>query len=353
MRLLSAPLFALHCALFTCALLAACGSGDASESMPADSLAATAGSEPMRIDTTLNDSLRRIESRSGGQLGFAAIHLESGWRTVYGGEETYPLASVAKLPMAITFLRMVDSGHYRLDTVVRLTRDDHRPGASRVYKRAMRDSAGAISLHTLLEAMLAESDNTASDYILRLAGGPAVAHDLMRRIGLPSVDISSYEGELILKWAGVDPLSSDSAWTRDRMYAKIQEAGKEAWEAAQARLVDDPQDAAPPEPIARLLVAIARRRILSPAMTDTLLAIMSRAVTGKGRLPGMLPPGTPVAHKTGTIGSVANDVGIITLPNGEHVAIAALVKGSKLGVRARDRAIAAAAQLVYRRLTGG
>ena len=88
-------------------------------------------------------------------------------------------------------------------------------------------------------------------------------------------------------------------------------------------------------------------------MTDTVLSIMSRAVTGRGRLPGLLPPGTPVAHKTGTIGSVANDVGIVTLPNGERVAIAALIKDSRLGMRARDRAIAAAASLVYQRLSKG
>ncbi|HVK38139.1 MAG TPA: serine hydrolase [Candidatus Kapabacteria bacterium] len=333
--------------------LGSCALDDADEAVPADSLAAVSDAEIMRIDTTLHDSLRRIEARSGGRLGFAAIHLESGWRTVYGGTETYPLASVAKLPMAVAFLRMVDSEHYRLDTTVRLTRDDHRPGASRVYHRTMRDSGGAVSLHALLVAMLAESDNTASDFILRLAGGPRVADDMMRRIGLEAVDISSYEGELILQWAGVDPMASDSAWTRDRMYAKMQEAGKEAWEAAQARLVDDPRDAAPPEPLARLLVALARGRILSPAMTDTVLSIMSRAVTGRGRLPGLLPPGTPVAHKTGTIGSVANDVGIVTLPNGERVAIAALIKDSRLGMRARDRAIAAAASLVYQRLSKG
>lgn len=318
--------------------------------MPRDSLAATSDVEVMRIDTSLYDSLRAIERQSGGQLGFAAIHLESGWRTVYGGDETYPMASVAKLPMAIAFLRLIDSGQYRLDTVVRMTRDDHRPGASRVYHRAMRDSAGLVSLHALLVAMLAESDNTASDFILRLAGGPQAADDLMRRIGLESVDVTSYEGELILKWAGVDPLSSDSAWTRDRMYAKMQEAGKEAWQAAQQRLVDDPSDAATPEALSRLLAAVVQGRILSAAMTDTLVAIMHRSVTGRGRLPGLLPPGTPVAHKTGTIGSVANDIGVVTLPSGERVAIAALVKGSTNGMRSRDRAIAAATSLVYRYL---
>jgi beta-lactamase class A len=329
------------------ALLSSCGRDAASEPSPADSIA-TSGIDVTPLDTTLFDSLRAIEAQSGGELGFAAIHIESGWRTVFGAKETFPMASVAKLPMAIAFLRAVDSGRIRLDTVVRMTRADHRPGFSRVYHRTMKDSAGAVSVHALLDAMLTESDNTASDYVLRLAGGPAVADDLMRRFGLEQIDVTSYEGELILKWAGVDPMTSDSVWTRDRIYAHIEKAGKAAWELAQARLVDDPEDASPPEPLARLLVAVADGRILSKRMTDTVLAIMSRAVTGKRRIPAMLPGGTPVAHKTGTIGSVANDVGIVTLPGGRgRLAIVALVKASKRGMAARDKAIAAATKLAY------
>ena len=335
-------------------LLVGCSSDETIDVESHDSVSAVLGSDVTPIDSTLFDSLRAIERRSGGRLGFAAIHIESGWRTVYNGGETYPMASVAKLPMALAFLRAVDSGRYRLDSLVTMTREDHRPGLSRVYHRTMRDSGGVVRIHALLEAMLVESDNTASDYILRLAGGPAVADALMRELGLEEIDVTSYEGELILKWAGVDPLSSDSVWTRDRIYARIEEAGKGAWEMARAALVNDPSDASPPEPLARLLVAIADGRVLSPAMSDTVQAIMRRAVTGKARIPGLLPPGTPVAHKTGSIGSVANDIGIIDLPGGRgRLVIVALIKGSTSGARARDAAIAAASALAYDRVLRG
>jgi beta-lactamase class A len=135
------------------------------------------------------------------------------------------------------------------------------------------------------------------------------------------------------------------------MYASMEAAGEEAWKLAQERLVDDPSDAATPEQLSRLLAAIAEERVLSKRMTDTLLAIMRRTVTGKRRIPGSLPPGTPVAHKTGSIGSVANDIGILTLPSGRgHLAIVALIKGSSNGNRARDAAIAAASRLAYDRI---
>ncbi len=126
------------------------------------------------------------------------------------------------------------------------------------------------------------------------------------------------------------------------------------WRRAQERLVDDPTDAAPPEEMAQLLAMLHRRKLLAPATTDTLLAIMSRAVTGRARIPALLPAGTPVAHKTGTISSTTNDVGIITLPGGRgHLAIAIFVKGSKVGVRARERAIASAAAVVYNHVMAG
>ena len=298
------------------------------------------------IDSTLYDSLRVIEASSGGSLGLAAIHLEKGWATSFRGRETFPMASVGKLPMAIRFLQRVDSGAIRLDSAVTLTRADHRPGMSRFFHNVMKEGGGT-TIHALLEAMISSSDNTASDYLLSLAGGPAETNRMLREIGLDGIDVSHNEGELILLWAGVNP--ADSAWTREQAYARMEAAGDTVWRRAEESLVDDPSDAAQPEQMAQLLALLQRRTLLGSATTDTLLAIMTRAVTGRARIPALLPPGTPVAHKTGTISSTTNDVGIITLPGGRgHLAIAIFVKGSKVGVRSRERAIASAAALIYR-----
>jgi beta-lactamase class A len=71
------------------------------------------------------------------------------------------------------------------------------------------------------------------------------------------------------------------------------------------------------------------------------------------RLKGMLPVRTVVAHKTGTGGnqngvtSATNDVGIITLPNGNHVAIAVFVGDSKADLATREAVIAKIAKAVF------
>jgi beta-lactamase class A len=75
---------------------------------------------------------------------------------------------------------------------------------------------------------------------------------------------------------------------------------------------------------------------------------MRRCETGAARIKGILPPGTEVRHKTGTIGGTTNDVGIITLP-GEagHVALAVFVKSSRRPSTDVEPVIAQIARAVY------
>ena len=68
---------------------------------------------------------------------------------------------------------------------------------------------------------------------------------------------------------------------------------------------------------------------------------MERCRTGAGRLRGLLPPDTLVAHKTGTIGGTVNDVGVMTLPqNAGQVVIAVFIKGSDASEAVREKTIA-------------
>lgn len=88
--------------------------------------------------------------------------------------------------------------------------------------------------------------------------------------------------------------------------------------------------------------------MLKPESAELLLDIMRRCRTGEARLRGLLPQGTEIAHKTGTIGGSTNDVGIITLPDSAgHVAMAVFVKSSEKDAAARERAIAEIARAVH------
>jgi beta-lactamase class A len=122
----------------------------------------------------------------------------------------------------------------------------------------------------------------------------------------------------------------------------------EARKAAALKFDTDPRDTSTPEAMRRLLERIYAKDLLKPASAELLLDIMQRCQTGEARLKGMLPNGTSVAHKTGTIGGTTNDVGIVTLPeNAGHVAIAVFIKGSEKENAARERAIAQIGRSVY------
>jgi beta-lactamase class A len=98
----------------------------------------------------------------------------------------------------------------------------------------------------------------------------------------------------------------------------------------------------------KLLLKLWRREILTPQSSTLLLDMMKRCETGNSRIKGLLPQTTDVAHKTGTLGGVANDIGYVTLPgDAGHVAISVFTKSSSRPEDASERAIAEIARTVY------
>ena len=102
-----------------------------------------------------------------------------------------------------------------------------------------------------------------------------------------------------------------------------------------------------------LLRSLHNGSAVGPAARDLLLTDMTESIPGEKRLKGQLPAGTPVAHKTGTDGTfngltrATNDIGIIRLPDGRHLAIAVFVKDSTADEATRERTIATAARLAF------
>jgi beta-lactamase class A len=199
-----------------------------------------------------------------------------------------------------------------------------------------------------MEMMLVISDNSAADVMLREAGGPDAVTARMKELGLPGIRIDRPTALLISDWSGVKSVPPEAQWNR-AMWSKLFNAVPNN-EHMQARRVEmaDPRDTAAPDDMAKLLVHIWNRDLFTPANAQELLAIMLRCQTGKARIKGMLPAGTVVAHKTGTLGGVVDDVGVITLPNDAgHVAIAIFTKSSNKPEDASEKAVAEVARTIY------
>ena len=295
----------------------------------------------------LERELARLAKVSGGTMGVAAIHIESGRSAFLNPDETFPMASTYKVPIAVQLLHRVDQGELRLSKMIDFEPGNLSPGSGTI-SRLFDDPGLSISLHNLLELMLLISDNSATDSCLREAGGGTSVTQRMKDIGVEGIRVDRSTLHLISDWIGVAELPSRAALSPEK-YAELREAVPEAArEAAREGFKDDPRDTATPRAMGALLGKIWNGDVLSEKSTELLLDIMERCLTGEARLKGLLPEGTIIAHKTGTIGGTTNDVGIITLPhNAGHVIVAAFVKGSTLPVAERERAIAEVARAAH------
>ena len=225
-------------------------------------------------------------------------------------------------------LAQVAAGRLTLDRPIALAPSDIR--ACCTLSRRHPRGGVTVTAGELLELMIVESDNTASDAILKLVGGPPIVERRMRTLGFDSINVNRFEGDINFEMTGVAHPPPEAEWTLDLQYQLISEVTPEALREARARYTtSDPRDTSTPDDMARLLGRLQLGDLLPPQPTTLLLDLMARVKTGRRRLKALLPPDTMVAHKTGTTDVVINDVGIITLPAdsaiGGHLALAVFV----------------------------
>jgi beta-lactamase class A len=294
----------------------------------------------------LERDIARLEALSGGTMGVAAIHLESGREVYLRKGERFPMASTFKVPVAVEVLARVDRGEIRLDSMITLQPGDLHPGSGTLTSLFNKPGV-ALSLRNVLELMLLISDNTAADISLRTARGGAAVTRKMHELGVDGIRVDRPTVRLIGDWIGVKNLPGDDT-PPDQFRVLSAAVTPEQRKAAADAFDVDPRDTSTPEAMATLLRKIWRKEALSPASSDLLLDIMRRCQTGQARIRGMLPPETEVMHKTGTIGGTTDDVGIVTLPdNAGHIVLAVFVKASKTPGDPSEKAIAQVARAVY------
>ena len=316
------------------------------------SAAGPAGAAPAPAEADLEARIAAIARTAHGTVGVCAVHIESGRTASLNPEREFILQSTFKALVAGDVMRDVDRGRLALTTPVALLARDMAPNASPLSKRHPLGGV-TVSVHELLDLMVTVSDNTACDALLRKLGGPDSVTAWLVRRGIRGAHVNRNEFALNNDWYGLKP-PPRSLWTAASL-GKLREAVPAAGRDAGARaFLADPRDRATPAAYASFLVALQKRELLTPASTDTLLAMLGRCATGANRLPAGLPPGVPLAHKTGTGGTwrdttnAVNDAGIVTLPgSGGHVALVVFVENVQGPVADAEGVIAKIAREVF------
>jgi beta-lactamase class A len=299
------------------------------------------------VPDSLGAQLRRITRRVGHEIGITALHLESGARISFNGDHPFPMASVSKLPIALEFLRRVDDGEVDLAQDLLVPTTDFRAGHSPLASwSGGRDERATVD--SLFRLMIEVSDNSATDVILRMAGGPDRVTRRLRELGIADIRVDRSEARTFADLSGIPDTVPESELYRWSYFRMRDALPAETRQAARLRFGEDPRDTSTPDAMVDLLAMIHAGKGLSRSSREYLLNSMEESRSGPRRLKGLLPSGTPVAHKTGTIAAAINDVGIITLPgDAGHVAIAAFVYTFHRTEWRRERTIAEVARLVY------
>lgn len=296
--------------------------------------------------------LTRLTQDAGGAVGVSIAHVESGAQVSLRGSERFPMASVFKLPLALTLLHRVEAGEFKLEDPVRITREDLAPGFSPMVETFPAEGV-SMTMAEMIERVLEVGDNTVADVLLKQAGGPAVVTAKLEAMHLPGIDISRPERQLTLDYAGLPGWPEGEGKPNEVVSAAVKRLPPEHRRAAALRFLADPRDSASPDAMALLLRRLQRGELLGPAHTRRMLMSMASTRTGTRRLRGGLPLGTPLAHRTGTaesfegVNAATNNVGIATMPDGSHLVMIVFIKGSTADEATREGTIASVARAAF------
>lgn len=262
---------------------------------------------------------------SDAVIGVSAVNLETGERLSVRNDERFPMGSVYKFPIALTVLQRADAGTLSLDRELTIEPKDFVRGWSPLRDRA-KDKPIVLPVRELLMHMVSNSDNTASDALLKLVGGPTAVTKRLAELAAANIRVDRSETQ---------------------MAADLHERGGVETYAIDAR------DTSTPEAMADLFAAFWKGRDgLSRQSHELLVTLLTRTTTGPHRMKAGLPAGATLAHKTGTMPGTTNDAGVITTADGQHIAIAIFAKASKRDkTEEAEKDIAAITRAVCAQLT--
>lgn len=197
------------------------------------------------------------------------------------GDSVFHAASTMKLPVMIELFRSADRGALALDQEILLVNQFASAADGSPYALDAGDDSDSaayalvgrrVPVRELVRRMIVRSSNLATNAVITLAD-PVRTAATARALGASRIEVRRGVEDNVAFRAGI--INTTTA----------------------------------PD-LAALLVALERGRAASPASTRAMLDILA-AQEHNGEIPAGLPPGTRVAHKTGSITGVLHDAAIV------------------------------------------
>ena len=244
---------------------------------------------------------RILDAHRGKSIAVAYYDLASGRTLLRNEREVFHAASTMKVPVMLGIYEAVTRGELRLDQPVRVKNEFTSIFDGSKYALEAREDSDPklydevgkeLPLRELVRRMEVRSSNLATNIVIELIGAPRVMR-LMKEIGANDIRVLR----------GVED---------DKAY----HAGMNNTTTAYDLML--------------VFRTLAEKRAISPEASTEMLEILAAQEHNDG-IPAGLPPGTRVAHKTGSITAIAHDAGIVFRPDGTQYVAVILTRGFAKG----------------------
>ncbi len=254
------------------------------------------GREMLALKSQIQTLVAKYDYLSPGMF---FMEVETGNYLDINGEQSFSAASTIKLPILMALFQAVDAGKVRMDETLTVRRDLITGGSGE-----LQHSPGAkLSVLQTATKMIAISDNTGTNMIIDRMGGRQALNRQFKSWGLRKTVINRLLGD----FQGTNTTS--------------------------------------PADLVRISALLAKHQLITEASRSKVLDILNQTENRK-LLPAGLGKGAAIAHKTGTLGRLIGDAGIVEMPNGKLYLAGIFVKRSFNDLRARDF-VQAVSKLTY------
>ncbi len=223
---------------------------------------------PLVADSTLEALVRNVLGPDAAHFAVAVKRLDGGQGVALDGGRVFYAASLYKVWV------MLEAFHQRQDELLKF----NEQYIVSDYYESLGLNPGELPLcsqvtaEEAMQAMMSVSDNVAANIMLERVGYANV-NAMLRQFGLAVSGVAS-NGDVFTTANGME----------------------------------------------LLLEAIARQRAVSAEASAEMLSLLTSEKNGS-RLPALLPPGTGVAHKTGSWDDATHDAGVVYSPKATYVIV--------------------------------
>ncbi|MEH1942772.1 MAG: serine hydrolase [Nostoc sp.] len=255
--------------------------------------------------TSLKNAVQNLAATNPNLTpGVFLVDLDTGNYVDVNGSTSFPAASTIKVPILIAFFQDVDAGKIRLDEMLTMQQDMMAGGSGNLQYKPAGTQYTALDVAT---QMITISDNTATNMLIARLGGMEALNQRFRNWGLTITTIRNNLPDL----QGTNTTS--------------------------------------PRELGNLMAIVSQGNLVSMPSRDLMLDILRR--TQKDTLlPSGLGTGARIYHKTGDIGTMLADAGLIVVPTGKRYIASVMVQRPQNDPRA-EKLISSISRAAYQELS--